>query len=484
MQIKQNALKAGDVNIVKQYLKGHTINKMMYNDEAVFQFIDKPVLYTDTTSVEAPYSGGSVVVMVSSNCPSWTVTSPDWITAPTGGSYSQSLTLQFASTTEEHSGSVVISADGVKPVTIAVHQAPAFISADTTSITVQGDGGVVTVNVTSNISSWTVTVPSFVSASTLSGSYSQSVDFSIGESEEDRSGEIIISNSELEKSFNIEVNQINIPLSNQFWYTSTDGNVVTPYSTTPFNANIISNTYSGGKGVITCDAPITIINNDAFRECSTLETIWMGNAVTMINDDAFEVCTALTAITLSEALTYLQARVFNASCSLLKEIVIPDSVTGTSLYVFSACSLDKLVIGSGLTSSNIGTNAFYNVSANTVVTNSVRYRDISGLNTDSVKEIIVGDAVTTLGANAFQGNNVETVVIGRNVTSIGNYAFMSDAKLTSITSLNTTPPSLGSSPWWGVIGNFTIYVPAESVNAYKSAPGWSSQADRIQAIPE
>ena len=31
--------------------------------------------------------------------------------------------------------------------------------------------------------------------------------------------------------------------------------------------------------------------------------------------------------------------------------------------------------------------------------------------------------------------------------------------------------------------NCPIYVPAESVSAYQSAPNWSTHASRIQAIP-
>ncbi len=44
-----------------------------------------------------------------------------------------------------------------------------------------------------------------------------------------------------------------------------------------------------------------------------------------------------------------------------------------------------------------------------------------------------------------------------------------------------TPPKLGSDAIPTTIQ--TIYVPANSVNAYKSAHKWSSYADKIKAIP-
>jgi hypothetical protein len=45
-----------------------------------------------------------------------------------------------------------------------------------------------------------------------------------------------------------------------------------------------------------------------------------------------------------------------------------------------------------------------------------------------------------------------------------------------------TPPTLGSNAFDST-NNCPIYVPAESVNTYKSATNWSTYADRIQAMP-
>jgi len=45
------------------------------------------------------------------------------------------------------------------------------------------------------------------------------------------------------------------------------------------------------------------------------------------------------------------------------------------------------------------------------------------------------------------------------------------------------PPTLGSSTFDDT-NNCPIYVPSGSVNAYKSASGWSTYADRIQAIQQ
>ena len=73
----------------------------------------------------------------------------------------------------------------------------------------------------------------------------------------------------------------------------------------------------------------------------------------------------------------------------------------------------------------------------------------------------------------------------RDVTTIGDYAFLYCSGLTSVYCKATTPPTavLSDDGYWytfdyNAYGQI-IYVPTESVDAYKSATGWSSYADAI-----
>ena len=66
---------------------------------------------------------------------------------------------------------------------------------------------------------------------------------------------------------------------------------------------------------------------------------------------------------------------------------------------------------------------------------------------------------------------------------MGQEAFRYCTSLTSVTVKSATPPTLGFGVFYNGSSNLVIYVPAESVDAYKSASGWSTYADRIQAIP-
>ena len=85
--------------------------------------------------------------------------------------------------------------------------------------------------------------------------------------------------------------------NNEIWYTSSDGNVITPQSTDVFGANIISNTYEDGKGVITFDNSVTSIGESAFDSLYSLTSVTIPNSVTSIGKMAFSNCYGLLYIT-------------------------------------------------------------------------------------------------------------------------------------------------------------------------------------------
>ena len=113
--------------------------------------------------------------------------------------------------------------------------------------------------------------------------------------------------------------------------------------------------------------------------------------------------------------------------------------------------------------------------------NSNAFVDCTGLTSVTL------DNEGSLGVQSFlRCRNLRTVEIGSGVTSIGTNAFNSCTLLDSVTIRVVTPFAIGVgdySPFNGSNDTFQIYVPADSVDAYKVANGWSRYASRIQAIP-
>ena len=169
----------------------------------------------------------------------------------------------------------------------------------------------------------------------------------------------------------------------------------------------------------------------------------------------------LTSAAIKSGVTSISSYAFS-NCKSLSSIEIPDSVTSIGNNAFSNCtSLSSCTIGSGITS--IDNYVFYYCSKLTNVT--------------------IPNSVTSIGGSTFRYcSSLSSIEIPNSVTSIGNQAFYNCSDLSSVTVLATTPPTLGSSVFNNT-NNCPIYVPAQSVDAYKSATNWSTYASRIQATP-
>ena len=89
--------------------------------------------------------------------------------------------------------------------------------------------------------------------------------------------------------------------------------------------------------------------------------------------------------------------------------------------------------------------------------------------------------IKTIGNEAFKATNITRVIIGPDCTNMNQGVFQGCSQLTSIICKATTPPTLTyNNTFTGSI--CPIYVPAASIDTYKSAQYWSAVSNRIQAI--
>ena len=269
------------------------------------------------------------------------------------------------------------------------------------------------------------------------------------------------------------------PANNEIWYTSSDGAVVTPYATNVFGANIVSNTYENGKGVIKFDGEVAQIGERAFYNCATLTSISIPNTIYLTNKEAFSGCKNLKRVDISDLSAWCRITFKHSASSsplyngadlylngeLLVDLVIPSDISALKSGAFYSCaSLRSVTIPSYVTL--IGKSAFAKCTSLTNVT--------------------MDYGVTTLESSIFSGcTSLASITIPDSVTKIGAYAFTGCTSLNDVYCKSTTPPMVefSSGGYWSAFNNNAsgrkIYVPRNSVEAYKAASGWSGYAAYI-----
>ena len=204
------------------------------------------------------------------------------------------------------------------------------------------------------------------------------------------------------------------------------------------------------------DGRCLIVNGvlNSFAPAAKLTEYTIPEGVTSIGDYAFEDCSSLASVTIPDSVTSIGVAAFE-DCSSLASVTIPDSVTEIGNYAFAYCyHLTSINIPDSVTS--IGDSAFRAC--------------------ESLTSITIPDSVTSIGDSAFDYcSSLTSIDIPNSVTSIGNYAFSGCSSLTSVYCKPTTPPTGGYDMFYkGYYPiRYKIYVPAASVDAYKSSSYWS-----------
>lgn len=233
--------------------------------------------------------------------------------------------------------------------------------------------------------------------------------------------------------------------------------------TPPVVGNKLTYTLSGSTYSIPCNSSTTlthlevVIDTTNKGKISGITDVIIGDCVSEIGELCFTDCYSLSSVTISSNVTSIEQSAFN-NCLILANIEIPSGVTRISEFVFeSNYELTTINIPSGVT--EIGTQAFFDC--------------LSLLN------ITIPSGVTSIGDSAFRTSNWS-------IQDRYRYEkMMHMASARTVTCLATTPPQIGSTVFAiisgsGDIATYKIYVPAQSVDAYKAA--WVYYADRIFPI--
>ncbi len=233
---------------------------------------------------------------------------------------------------------------------------------------------------------------------------------------------------------------------------------------------------------------VTAVGNDAFKECTGLQSITFSDNVTTIGDNAFEGCTKITELVLPQGLTSIGAYAF-ILCFGLKTIDIPNSVTNLGDCCFIQCTnATSLKIGSGV--STIPSNAFercYSLTNVVIPKNVNLIKNYAFLDCSKLTSVtILSDAISINGSDVFRGCSVlDSLVFGESVNTIRSSSFNLGNR-TNVISLAMFPPVCegDTSPFAGVSPYCVLYVPKGSAADYRMAKGWAGQFRAVREMTD
>ena len=281
---------------------------------------------------------------------------------------------------------------------------------------------------------------------------------------------------------------------------------------------------SSGLTSVTIPNTVEYIGESAFESCDALTSVTIPNSVEYIDEEAFNYCDGLESVIIGSGCTGMGQSVFN-HCNSLSSITcyattppeiysntftsahfnyslltVPKGCKSayqaadwwknfTSIYEipydFEENGIYYAITGSNtveVTFSDAGGGSYSGsvVIPSTVTYSGTTYR-VSAIGHDAfyfcyqVISVSIPNTVTSIGDFAFAYSpNIDDLTIPSSVTYIGLGAF-DETCFYSVTCLAATPPMMASY----VFDNYTysntlLFVPRQSLNAYKSANCWKN----------
>jgi len=235
------------------------------------------------------------------------------------------------------------------------------------------------------------------------------------------------------------------------------------------STQVVVGTLAKEDVVLDGDNKLTITTSGTTNACQYL-------TVAVLADNGVKATYTMKVASTSASGIYQPVGITQAQCAAVSSI-------GTEFKKNKLVTrFNELQLFSSITGFSIG--AFEGTGLTTAICpNQVKSIAQGAFGVNSLINIQLPSQCTTIGKYAFINSGLTKLIIPPLVTEIKERAFYNCSNLTTLIMQPTTPPTLGSNNWYHV-SNVTIYVPDDSVSAYKAAANWSSKASVIKPISQ
>lgn len=249
---------------------------------------------------------------------------------------------------------------------------------------------------------------------------------------------------------------------------------------------------------------LTTLGRWVFRRCSKMNLESLPSSMREIGEGAFEKCSRISWESLPDGIVRIDQGAF-CECSNLRLTKLPSQLTAVYMNTFLFCGELRLTeLPPGITF--IGSSAFCGARNITLTSlpSEVKiieydaFRDCEKLNITElpsglkevperafsncveIRSLGLPSGLTRICGEAFSGCQFQKITIPGKVERIDENAFAGCKWLSSVTLLPETPPEMYDTS----LGSYTdvIYVPAASLDKYRSASGWNLWKDKFKPI--
>lgn len=271
---------------------------------------------------------------------------------------------------------------------------------------------------------------------------------------------------------------------------------------------------------------VDVIGYAAFQNATYLETVTTDGTVTFISDGAFGGCTRLSSINFFHSLDYIASGCFVETafsgkldlpnvrrfqfssfkkCTKITEVSFGNKLEHPSGSAFVWCSaLKKFSVDNsnpyftavdGMLVSRDGTTLYlypYGKMGTTLeIPAGIKIINMSVFELCPATKVKLNEELEEIRSGAFMYTGFNNIELPASLKKLSRYVFAYNFQLTSVTMKGKTPPeifdaevsALSPFPFDDCSGLKTIYVPADAVNAYKTAPYWKEYKDFIKPAP-